>query len=218
MGVQRGARTVASVTYDAIILAGGRGRRLGGIDKATIRLGNGRGRLLDHAITAVADARTMVVGPTRRSAPSSVLWAQEDPPFSGPAAAVAAGLASLRASTTVPADCTIVLAVDLAAAEAAIAALRAEVDGDSAIDGWVAHDPNGRQQPLLAIYRTGPLQQACDALSAREGLTNASMRALLTPMRLREVRLGGALCNDIDTPAQLAAALHNTTIETGDGL
>ncbi|WIB34332.1 NTP transferase domain-containing protein [Curtobacterium sp. MCSS17_005] len=218
MGVQRDTRMVASMTHDAIILAGGRGRRLGGLDKATIHLRNGRGRLLDHAIAAVADARTVVVGPTRRAAPSSVLWAREDPPFSGPAAAVAAGLASLRASATVPADFTIVLAVDLAAAEAAIAGLCAEVDGDTAIDGWIAQDPNGRQQPLLAVYRTGPLHQACDALSATEGLTNASMRALLTPMRLRNVRLGSALCNDIDTPAQLAAALHNTTIETGDGL
>jgi len=50
--------------YDALVLAGGQARRLGGMDKMAIPLG-GRG-LLDRVLDAVPDAdRVVVVGPPR---------------------------------------------------------------------------------------------------------------------------------------------------------
>ncbi|MYU19520.1 NTP transferase domain-containing protein, partial [Streptomyces sp. SID8361] len=50
--------------YDAVILAGGAARRLGGVDKPALRVG-GRA-LLDRVLDACRGAgRTVVVGPRR---------------------------------------------------------------------------------------------------------------------------------------------------------
>ncbi|MBT2472738.1 NTP transferase domain-containing protein, partial [Streptomyces sp. ISL-66] len=52
------------MTYDAIVLAGGAARRLGGADKPGLLVG---GRpLLDRVLDACADARTTVVVGGRR--------------------------------------------------------------------------------------------------------------------------------------------------------
>ena len=58
--------------FAAVILAGGAGRRLGGVDKATIPV---RGApMLDHVLDAVADASPcVVVGPPRSSLPEGVI-------------------------------------------------------------------------------------------------------------------------------------------------
>jgi molybdopterin-guanine dinucleotide biosynthesis protein A len=75
---------------DAIVLAGGRGARLGGVDKADLVVGGQT--LLERALAATAGAnRTVVVGP-RRPTSRPVTWAREHPPGGGPVAALAAGL------------------------------------------------------------------------------------------------------------------------------
>ncbi|XVV06848.1 molybdenum cofactor guanylyltransferase [Actinosynnema sp. CA-248983] len=64
-------------TWDAVVLAGGRGSRLGGVDKAAVEVG-GR-TLLDHALDAVRGARrTVVVGPEKPV--PGVVWTREEPP------------------------------------------------------------------------------------------------------------------------------------------
>ncbi|MFI0964261.1 NTP transferase domain-containing protein [Streptomyces sp. NPDC021080] len=76
--------------YDAVVLAGGAARRLGGEDKPGVRVG-GR-TLLDRVLAACADAgRTVVVAGPRPTA-RPVEWAREDPPGGGPLAALDAGL------------------------------------------------------------------------------------------------------------------------------
>ncbi len=54
-------------SYDAIVLAGGSGRRLGGVDKADIRVGEQT--LLDRALDAVAEATKRVVVGRPRALP-----------------------------------------------------------------------------------------------------------------------------------------------------
>lgn len=105
--------------FDAIVLAGGRSRRLGEVAKARLHL-DGR-TLLQHTVDAVAGAASIVVvGPApTESLPERVLFAREDPPFGGPAAAVAAGLDALPS----PADLVMVLACDMPAVDVAVAAL-----------------------------------------------------------------------------------------------
>ncbi|MEV6939475.1 NTP transferase domain-containing protein, partial [Streptomyces sp. NPDC051132] len=76
--------------YDAVVLAGGAARRLGGADKPGVRVG-GRA-LLDRVLAACADARTTVVVATPRPTVRPVRWAREEPPGGGPVAALAAGL------------------------------------------------------------------------------------------------------------------------------
>ncbi|MFI6336067.1 NTP transferase domain-containing protein [Streptomyces sp. NPDC050535] len=95
----------APLPYDAVVLAGGAARRLGGVDKPAVRVG-GRA-LLDRVLTACADAATTVVVADPRPTARPVLWAREDPPGGGPLAALDAGL---RHTT---AEYVVVLSADL---------------------------------------------------------------------------------------------------------
>lgn len=83
---------------DAIVLAGGRSSRLGGSPKAEL-LVEGR-RLVDIAVEAALAAgcrHVVVVGPDALAPlPTAVALTRENPPFGGPAAALAAGLTALE--------------------------------------------------------------------------------------------------------------------------
>jgi CTP:molybdopterin cytidylyltransferase MocA len=71
--------------YDAVILAGGRGSRLGA-SKPDLRVGGLR--LLDIALAAASGAgRIVVVGDV--DVPTGVLRTREEPAFGGPVAALA---------------------------------------------------------------------------------------------------------------------------------
>jgi molybdopterin-guanine dinucleotide biosynthesis protein A len=93
---------------DLIVLAGGRGSRLGGAVKPAVEVA---GRTL---LSRVLDARPLarrvvIVGPTSARAAAGpeatgVLWALEDPPFGGPVAGIAAGLAALARPVPAPAS------------------------------------------------------------------------------------------------------------------
>ena len=74
-----------------VVLAGGRGIRFGG-DKLAEPVGDPDGpTVLDFLLTALPPVDVVVVGP-RRPAARQVRWVVEDPPGSGPAAALVAGL------------------------------------------------------------------------------------------------------------------------------
>ena len=80
----------------AVVVAGGASRRLNHVPKAS--LSDGTNTLLDCALEAVAAASPrVVVGPESLPLPSGVLRTREDPPFSGPAAAIHAGLECIAA-------------------------------------------------------------------------------------------------------------------------
>jgi molybdopterin-guanine dinucleotide biosynthesis protein A len=84
--------------WNAVILAGGRASRLGGIDKTAL-VHAGR-TLLEHAMTAAAGAgHVVVVGPDPHLMAHSprVTQVTESPRFSGPASALAAGVMALEA-------------------------------------------------------------------------------------------------------------------------
>lgn len=86
-----------SIVFDAIVLAGGEGRRFEGAHKPDVEV-DGR-RMLDHVLDAVAGARriALVAPPEVRPGREDprILQTMEDPPRGGPAAGVAAGLAAL---------------------------------------------------------------------------------------------------------------------------
>src|SRR3954453_8560212 len=113
---ERRAATVEAV-YDAIVLAGGRARRLGGAPKPQLTVG-GR-RLLDHVLDAVPDAAHVVVVGPEQAAERPVVWCQEAPPGGGPVGALAAGLPRTSA------DVVVLLAADLPWVAPAVPALRA---------------------------------------------------------------------------------------------
>ncbi|GAB1328634.1 NTP transferase domain-containing protein [Streptomyces sennicomposti] len=143
--------------YDAVVLAGGAARRLGGADKPGVRVG-GRA-LLDRVLGACADARTTVVVADPRPTTRPVRWAREEPPGGGPLAALDAGL---RHTT---AEHVVVLSADLPFLEpATVGGLLAALGAGDA-DGAVLTDAEGRDQPLVAAYRTAALHRVLTALT-----------------------------------------------------
>lgn len=186
----------APLPFDAIIIAGGRGSRLGGIDKPALRLRETT--LLDLAISAVVDAdRVCVVGPERRvTRREGLVWTLEDPRGGGPAAALGAGI---RALSSVPAEFTLVLAADLVRPKGAVGVLRAVSIQDAAA-GLIAVDESGHRQPLLAIYRTSALLGALGGALAAP-LAGLSVTRLLVGLDVVEVPVPDRFCADVDTPA-----------------
>ena len=169
-------------TYDAIVLAGGTARRLGGIDKPALEV-NGMS-LLDRALAAAAGASRIVVVGEERPTRLPVEWTMEDPPKGGPVAALAAGLALVSSPRV------LVLAADLPHVdEKVVALLLAEPERDV-----VALDDGGRRQPLLAVYDAGRLRGAIGQV----GSENAAMRDLLAHLDPLEVGIGPA-ATDCDT-------------------
>lgn len=132
--------------YDAILLAGGAGRRMGGRDKAALVVG---GRSLGERVRAAVEGadRVVLVGPERSWLPGCVAT-QEDPPGAGPLAAVAAGLAHVTRPVVV------VVAVDLPfLTPPQVDALRSALVADPAAEAALAVDDLGRDQLLLAAWR-----------------------------------------------------------------
>ncbi len=179
--------------FDAIVLAGGRGSRLGAPSKPEFVLG-GR-RLVDVALSAVREARRIVlVGPG--PAPKDVLLTREHPPFGGPVEAVAAGFVALPDH----AAWTVLLACDLPGAEAGVARLLA-ADPEPADDGVCLVDGDGRLQWLLGCYRTDALAQR---LANRGDPPLTAMYRLLEPLHLLGLETVPTVTDDIDTPADVA--------------
>ena len=184
--------TAQQPRWDAIIVAGGRASRLGGIDKTAL-VYDGRS-LFQRAIDAVRLAEHVsVVGSNTLADSWKVRHTEESPRWGGPAAAIAAGLGNLRDSES---EFTAVIAADLPHAADALRLLRDELG--KVDDGIVAVDSTERLQPLLAIYRTVALRVAANL---QPSTTDLSVRQLIGSLRLRTVRLPDRLCADIDTPA-----------------
>lgn len=137
----------------------------------------GRPLLVIARAALVGAVRTVVVGPG-----GDVV---EDPPGSGPVAALRAGL------TLVSAPIVVVLAADLpqvtaAAVEALVAAAPA-----------VAVDDAGRDQHLLAAYPAEALRAAA---------TGSRMHPVTEALAPHRLSLPGEPWRDVDTPAELAEA------------
>ncbi|GAA1966523.1 hypothetical protein GCM10009738_48150 [Kitasatospora viridis] len=191
--------TTAEPRYDAMVLAGGAARRLGGADKPRLAVG-GRS-LLDRVLAACQGAeRVVVVGP---GSGGGVRWTRERPPGGGPVAAVAAGLAEL-AHPVDPAGAPVLLllAADLPfLTPGTVGRLAAAVTGE--VEAAVLVDAGGRDQPLLAAYRTAALRAALAGLGDPAGRPLRRLVGGLRTVRLPDTEDAAADC---DTWAQLAAA------------
>ncbi|WP_222433454.1 molybdenum cofactor guanylyltransferase [Arthrobacter sp. UKPF54-2] len=197
--------------FDAVILAGGRSSRLGGVPKARLTVAGAT--LLELALKAAGGARRIVVvGPDTGGLPPQVLSCREEPPFAGPAAAIAAGLAALAGADAGagertagrPAAHTLVLACDMPRVAAAVGALLAAADGPAegpggGRDGVMAVARDGRSQPLAGLYRTAALQRAVGDAARRNALEGGSVFALLASLELRTVPVPPGSTDDVDT-------------------
>jgi molybdopterin-guanine dinucleotide biosynthesis protein A len=184
--------------FDAVVLAGGRGTRLGGTDKPALVVG-ARTLLgsVVSAMTSAGAARVVVVGPERPAALSPGIsgpgscgaglggsgaggpgpgggtrlsYAREEPPGGGPVAAVRCGLAEVSATAVVLA------AADLPFLRPAhVTRLLASLAGPAG-PGVVLLDASGRPQWLVSSWPTAVLR------GALEGYRGSSLRGLLGPL------------------------------------
>jgi len=177
-------------SWDAVVLAGGRARRMAGDDKLLMDVG---GRpMLGRVLEAVADAhRVVVVGPRRAiDIDRDVEWCREQPEGSGPAAALRAGLEHVTS------DIVVVVAGDQPFVDAATVTSLVSAVRD---DGAVAVDESLQPQWLCSAWRTAVLRIA--PLAANE-----SLRVALGPLRWRPLRVEAVAALDCDTPEDLRRA------------
>jgi molybdopterin-guanine dinucleotide biosynthesis protein A len=176
----------------AVVLAGGTAARMGGVDKASIEIDGVT--LLERALAATLSAVEVVVVGEQVPTTRPVTWTVEDPPGGGPAAGLLAGLDRFL---VIP-DLVAVLAVDMPKVNAGtVARLTWAVEADPDVDGAVLVEPDGRRQPLAAVYRFTALSAARPASFEEEhGLP---MRRLVGMLRVVEVPVVGDEAHDVDT-------------------
>jgi molybdopterin-guanine dinucleotide biosynthesis protein A len=182
----------------AILLAGGRGSRMGGVRKPLLDVGGTT--LLDAAISAAREADCDPIIGVGDSAiavsalASKIVWVREEPPFGGPAAAIVTAL------PLVDAPLTFVLACDLPRVGDAVHLLR----GVSMTGDGVCLNASGQRQWLIGLYRTDALREAAMALPD-EG-RDAPVRSLLGGLAITPVAASDDVAADIDTWDDLSRA------------
>jgi len=201
--------------FDAVVLAGGRGTRLGGTDKPGLVVGGQT--LLAAVVSAVTSAgadRIVVVGPERTGelstgAGGQVSYAREDPPGRGPAAGLACGLDQVSASLVV------LLAADLPFLRPAhltrlLTALAARPD-----PGAVLLDDSARPQWLVSAWETARLRGALDRY---RGSSLGGLLGPLDPVLLPDETAAGEPPGwlDCDTAGDLRRAREWATRARGE--
>lgn len=205
-----GATMARRLDWTAVVLTGGSSRRMGR-DKAGVHLA-GR-TLLEHVISGLPDVPMVIVGPEpeasfdlgRRTSPVAVC--REEPPGTGPAAAVAAALPLVQTPWFALIGTDMPLAGTILVELAGRALAESDASPDAIVtDAWLALDGGGTPQPLCGVYRTEAARAAVAQLPT-EDAAGLSLRRLLAPLRVRPVGIEdpGRL-RDLDTPDDLAAA------------
>ena len=222
----------ADFSCAAVVVAGGASRRLNHVPKAS--LSDGTSTLLDCALEAVAAASPrVVVGPESLPLPPGVLRPREDPPFSGPAAAIHAGLECIaaaceRSQTPVPNWC-LILGVDTPRIAPAVQQLIAAAQSAERAAGFSPADSEatagselsegsessagfwgvaeGIYQPLVGIYRFEAIRSVFST-----GTTDASVRSFLRRLNPVAVQMSAANTADVDTWEQAQALGYTTSL------
>lgn len=194
-------------SFDAIVLAGGRARRLGGADKPLEMVG-GRS-LLERVLAAVQGARrTIVVGPRREAAGAGdAIWTLEEPAGAGPACAIAAGARHAEA------DLVVILAADMPFIAPAIGALRTAIEQDRGADAALLR-ADGREAYLAAAWRGSALT---GVLATSPPSPGDSARSLYRGLRVAVVEDAGGWSRDCDTWEDLALARREDASAQGKG-
>ncbi|KLJ02173.1 molybdopterin-guanine dinucleotide biosynthesis protein MobA [Luteimonas sp. FCS-9] len=187
------APTAASLTVG--VIAGGRGSRLGGLDKAWLeqdgmpQVLRWRARFAPHAARFVVSANRSL----ERYAACGIETVVDRTPDAGPMS----GLDALAAAADTP--WLLTLPVDLRDADARLLPMLALLAGET---GACAQDDDG-VQPLVALWPTAALRAgAADALARGD----YAVRGLQRRLGVRVVRLEGVRFGNLNTPDDLIDA------------
>lgn len=194
----------------AIIIAGGRGERLGGVRKADLRLG-GR-RLVDRVadeLGPLASPLMLSVGPHddgRGERTGSIRVTDLAAPVGGPLAGLAAAVASLK-TRGIEDGVLISVAVDTPFLPGDFCAVMVEAmgDGDAAFAAW-----GDDFYPPNAAWRLSTLAALPDEVL--QGRAPKSLKVLLESLSARRVDWTGRSARNpfvnVNTPADLVALGH----------
>jgi molybdopterin-guanine dinucleotide biosynthesis protein A len=181
----------------AAILAGGRARRLGGADKASLTVG--RARIIDRqlaALSAVADDVRIVCNDPARYAGLGVRVVPDAIADAGPLGGLYSAL--LDAAH----DRVLVIACDLPFVTAALLARLVEESRIGVVDAVVPRSARGLE-PLCALYLTRCAAAARDRIAGGTlqvtGLLDAVRTRILEPEALAPYD-EGALFENVNTP------------------
>ena len=227
----------ANFSCAAVVVAGGASRRLNHVPKAS--LSDGTSTLLDCALEAVAAASPrVVVGPESLPLPPEVLRTREDPPFSGPAAAIHAGLECIaaaceRSQAPMPEWC-LILGVDTPRIAPAVQQLIAAARGVEQTCAERAADfsPTDSEAPAGFEASEGSESSAgfwgvaegiyqplvgiyrFEAIRSvfSTGTTDASVRSFLRRLNPVSVEMSAADTADVDTWEQAQALGYTTSL------
>ncbi len=227
----------ANFSCAAVVVAGGASRRLNHVPKAS--LSDGTSTLLDCALEAVAAASPrVVVGPESLPLPPEVLRTREDPPFSGPAAAIHAGLECIaaaceRSQAPMPEWC-LILGVDTPRIAPAVQQLIAAARGVEQTCAERAADfsPTDSEAPAgfeasegsepsagfwgvaEGIYQPLVGIYRFEAIRSvfSTGTTDASVRSFLRRLNPAAVQMSAADTADVDTWEQAQALGYTTSL------
>lgn len=227
----------ADFSCAAVVVAGGASRRLNHVPKAS--LSDGTSTLLDCALEAVATASPrVVVGPESLPLPPEVLRTREDPPFSGPAAAIHAGLECIaaaceRSQAPMPEWC-LILGVDTPRIAPAVQQLIAAARGVEQTCAERAADfsPTDSEAPAGFEASEGSESSAgfwgvaegiyqplvgiyrFEAIRSvfSTGTTDASVRSFLRRLNPAAVQMSAADTADVDTWEQAQALGYTTSL------
>ena len=227
----------ADFSCAAVVVAGGASRRLNHVPKAS--LSDGTSTLLDCALEAVAAASPrVVVGPESLPLPPEVLRTREDPPFSGPAAAIHAGLECIaaaceRSQAPMP-DWCLILGVDTPRIAPAVQQLIAAARGVEQTCAERAADfsPTDSEAPAGFEASEGSESSAgfwgvaegiyqplvgiyrFEAIRSvfSTGTTDASVRSFLRRLNPAAVQMSAADTADVDTWEQAQALGYTTSL------
>ena len=227
----------ADFSCAAVVVAGGASRRLNHVPKAS--LSDGTSTLLDCALEAVAAASPrVVVGPESLPLPPEVLRTREDPPFSGPAAAIHAGLECIaaaceRSQAPMP-DWCLILGVDTPRIAPAVQQLIAAARGVEQTCAERAADFSPADSEATAGSKSSEGSESSagfwgvaegiyqplvgiyrfEAIRSvfSTGTTDASVRSFLRRLNPAAVQMSAADTADVDTWEQAQALGYTTSL------
>ncbi len=152
-----------------LILAGGRGTRMGGVDKGLALLDDRP--MVAHVITRLApQVNSLIINANRNQSSYAAfghpVWPDEQPDFAGPLAGLQAGLSHCASPYLVTAPCdSPYLPHDLVSR---LAQSLQNANADLAVATTIEHsDPGGRTiqpQPVFMLLKTGLLTELNDFL------------------------------------------------------